>query len=126
MPLVTASRWGSPGLTACELCAGDTLRAADRHPGGQLGRLRALDTAGCARLATVECLDVCEEDVLVVRPSPAGRRAGGRPTWFSRLAGDAATGELRSWLEAGGPGLAPLPASLSPLVVPAPGVPVNG
>ncbi|MFP5334159.1 MAG: hypothetical protein ACLGIV_02500 [Actinomycetes bacterium] len=109
-----------PGLTACASCVGDTLGADDPRPGGQLDRLQALEARGCARLRTVECLDVCEEDVVVVRPSPRGRRAGGRPVWFSRLAGDDATSALEEWLEAGGPGLAPVPQEIAPLVVPAP------
>lgn len=109
-----------PGLTACVLCAGDSLGADDPLPGGQLARLQSLAARGCARLRTVECLDVCEQDVVVVRPSPRGRRAGGRPVWFSGLAGDGATSALEAWLDAGGPGLAPLPGAIAPLVVPAP------
>lgn len=115
-----------PGLTACTLCAGDTLGDADHHPGGQLARLREVERRGCARLATAECLDVCEEDVLVVRPSPLGRRRGGRPVWFSRLAGDPATEALQEWLGAGGPGLAAVPVALRGLVVPAPGEHLTG
>ncbi|UER55440.1 hypothetical protein HJG43_13835 [Kineosporiaceae bacterium SCSIO 59966] len=115
-----------PGLTACILCAGDTLGDADDRPGGQLARLWDLERRGCARLSTVECLDVCEEDVLVVRPSPLGRRSGGRPVWFSRLAGDPVTEALAEWLGAGGPGCADVPAGLRDLVVPAPGQDVAG
>jgi hypothetical protein len=37
--------------------------------------------------------------------------------WFERLAGDAPTAALRSWLTSGGPGTAPLPKALTPLVI---------
>ena len=102
-----------PALTACSLCAGETLGESDPHPGGQLDRLQRLADGGVTGLALVECLDRCERgDVVVARPSTAGRRAGGRSVWFERLAGDDATEELAAWLADGGPGRAPVPAAL--------------
>lgn len=112
------TRSGRPGLSACSLCAGETLGAEDPVEGGQLERLRRLGRDGTARLALVECLDACERgDVVVARPSAAGRAHGGRPVWFERLAGDRATGELGRWLVAGGPGMQPLPPALAPYVI---------
>ncbi|QUC01951.1 MULTISPECIES: hypothetical protein [Cellulosimicrobium] len=106
-----------PGLTACRLCAGETLGQADTHPGGQLERVCAIAASGDARLTVVDCLDACERgDVLVARPVPAVRAAQ-PPIWFERLAGDGLTTELHSWLRAGGPGVAPLPARLSTHVI---------
>jgi (2Fe-2S) ferredoxin len=106
----------TPGLTACSLCAGETLEGVDPLPGGQRVRLERLAATGVARLTLTECLDRCERgDVVVARPSPRGRTCAGRPVWFERLAGDALTRDLASWLTAGGPGLAPVPASLEPL-----------
>ncbi|MFD6142347.1 hypothetical protein [Promicromonospora sp. NPDC060271] len=106
-----------PGLTACSLCAGETLGEND-VPGGQLGRLRRLDAGGVARLTLSECLDECERgDVVVARPSGAGRAAAGRPVWFERLAGDEPTARLREWLQSGGPGIEDVPAELSPLII---------
>ncbi|GAB2681605.1 hypothetical protein [Thalassiella azotivora] len=100
----------TPGLTACSLCAGETL---GESPDGQLRRLRRLGAAGVARVAEVECLDRCERgDVVVARPGPAARRQGGRPVWFSGVAGEAVTGDLAGWLAAGGPGRADLPPAL--------------
>ncbi|GAA2723196.1 hypothetical protein CAE01nite_13020 [Cellulomonas aerilata] len=97
-----------PGLTACSLCSGETLGTADPLPGGQPERLNRLSGAGVARVTFVECLDECERgDVVVARPSGHRRRAGVGPVWFERLAGDGATGELETWLRAGGPGTAP-------------------
>ncbi|WP_282945832.1 hypothetical protein [Cellulomonas endometrii] len=107
-----------PGLTACSLCAGETLGSADPLAGGQLERLRRLSNAGLARLTTVECLDECERgDVVVARPSSVCRAAGAAPVWFERLAGPAATAKLGEWLQAGGPGARALPSSLADLMI---------
>ncbi|MDT0164825.1 hypothetical protein Q9R32_04580 [Actinotalea sp. AC32] len=104
----------TPALTACSLCSGETLGDGDA-PGGQMARLRAIEEAGLARLALVECLDECERgDVVVVRPSPQGRRCGGRPVWFEQLAGPERSEALARWLGSGGPGLAALPDELGP------------
>jgi hypothetical protein len=111
-----------PGLTMCTLCAGDTLGAADDHPGGQGARVRELEMAGVARLTEVECLDVCESDVLVVRPSATCRRLGARPVWLARVAGEEPTEALAHYLRSGGPGATDLPGSVSRHVVPPPGL----
>ena len=113
----------TPGLTACSLCAGETLADRDPLPGGQTERLRRLADGGAARLTFVECLDECERgDVVVARPTGRRRRAGARPVWFERLAGDEATAHLGAWLRAGGPGAATLPAALRDHVIAAPPV----
>lgn len=107
-----------PGLTACSLCAGETLGERDTAAGGQLQRLRRLADSGVARLTTVECLDECERgDVVVARPTGACRGAGARPVWFERLAGDGPTAELGRWLRAGGPGAADVPDALAGYVI---------
>lgn len=102
-----------PGLTACGLCAGETLGESDPRGGGQLGRLRDVAARGVANLHEVECLDQCNQgDVVVVRPCATGRRRGGRPVWFSGLAGDGPTGTLEEWLRRGGPGESEMPSTL--------------
>lgn len=112
-----------PGVTACSLCAGETLGADDPLDGGQLARLTALGASGAARLTLSECLDECERgDVVVARPSVEARRGAAgrgaaRPVWFERLAGDVLTTDLTGWLDAGGPGVVDLPASLAPHVL---------
>lgn len=107
-----------PGLTACALCAGETLGDGDPLAGGQAERLRRLAGAGAARLTFVECLDECERgDVVVARPAGRCRRTGAAPVWFERLAGDGPTARLADWLRAGGPGAVLLPAELAHLVV---------
>jgi hypothetical protein len=110
-----------PDLTMCVLCAGDTLGPSDDHPGGQGARVRALAAAGLARLTEIECLDVCESDVLVVKPSVQCRRAGAGPVWLSQLAGEAPTAALAGYLQGGGPGALDVPAPVRAHVVPAPG-----
>ncbi|WP_235977969.1 hypothetical protein [Flavimobilis rhizosphaerae] len=107
-----------PGLTACSLCAGETLGESDTEGGGQLQRLQRLAESGVARLTTVECLDLCEcGDAVVARPTRASRGAGARPVWFERLAGDEATAELADWLRSGGPGATELPGGLASNVI---------
>ncbi len=106
-----------PGITACRLCAGETLGDSDTHPGGQLERIRAIAARGDARLTVVDCLDACERgDVIVARPTPSAR-AKQPPVWFERLAGDDLTSELHGWLRAGGPGISALPESLRKHVI---------
>lgn len=105
-----------PGLTACALCAGETLGDGDAADGGQRARLDRLAACGVARLTYVDCLDECERgDVVVARPSAAQRADGVGPVWFERLAGDALTGELEQWLADGGPGARPVPEALAGL-----------
>lgn len=109
---------GLPGLTACALCAGETLDGVDDLPGGQAERLRRLADGGVARLTFVDCLDECERgDVVVARPTAHCRRAGVAPVWFERLAGDGPTAALAGWLRQGGPGGGPPPAALRDLVI---------
>ncbi|WP_225753547.1 hypothetical protein [Actinotalea sp. Marseille-Q4924] len=116
-PAAGAPRPDVPGLTACSLCAGETLGEADA-PGGQLARLRRLADDGVARLTLSECLDQCERgDVVVARPAAACRKAGARPVWFDRLAGAEATAHLATWLRDGGPGAAPVPRQLRANVI---------
>lgn len=103
-----------PGLTVCNLCAGETLGETDPHEDGQLGRLRDLAGRGAATIHEVECLDQCNQgDVVVVRPCAAARRRGGRPVWFSGIAGDEQTDVLEEWLRAGGPGGHAVPPDLA-------------
>jgi (2Fe-2S) ferredoxin len=103
-----------PGLTACGLCAGETLGDGDSRDDGQLGRLRDIASRGTATLHEVECLDQCNQgDVVVVRPCATARRGGGKPVWFSGVAGDELTGVLEEWLRDGGPGRREVPEPLA-------------
>ena len=89
-----------------------------RGNGDQQSRTDTLRTFGNANpdtveLLTTDCLDRCDyADVIVIRPSPQGRHAGGRPTWFG-FTDETAHHLLRDWVAAGGPGLATMPAGLT-------------
>ena len=110
----TADRRHVPGLTACGLCAGETLGSEDSHREGQLERLRDIAARGSATLYEVECLDQCNQgDVVVVRPCSGARREGGRPVWFSGVAGEELTETLEEWLLEGGPGRREVPRPLA-------------
>lgn len=117
-PRTNSGTFDRPGLTACSLCAGETLGDSDPLAGGQLTRLRRLAVDGLAGLRLSECLDACERgDVVVVRPTRAARRRGARPVWFERLAGDEPTEALRAWLHDGAVGAAPVPEPLRALLI---------
>lgn len=99
---------GRTGLVMCEGCC------CGRR-GLDTGRLRDFAAANpaVAEVRVTGCLNRCDyADVLVVRPSPDGRRAGGRPVWLG-VVDDAALDLVREWVDAGGPGLAELPARLA-------------
>jgi hypothetical protein len=97
----------------CRDCCCGTER---KHPGvdhaGQLLALRA--AAGRADAVRVsECLDACgDSNVVIVTPSPDGRRRGGRPTWLGLINDEGSLADVTAWIRAGGPGIAPMPAPL--------------
>jgi (2Fe-2S) ferredoxin len=72
-------------------------------------------------IRTSDCLGPCSQaNVMVVRPSPLGRRGGGRPVWLALVRDLAVIDLLETWLADGGPGVAPIPDVLSLHVIPAP------
>jgi (2Fe-2S) ferredoxin len=100
-------------ITVCrDCCCGSTTKhpSVDHH--GQLARLRdALGDTIRVRVST--CLDRCaQSNVVVVNPSPAGRRAGGRPAWLGLVLDPDAIDDVIAWVRAGGPGIAEPPATL--------------
>ncbi|MEV0136338.1 hypothetical protein AB0H83_48950 [Dactylosporangium sp. NPDC050688] len=101
-----------PLVTVCRDCCCGSAR---KHPGvdhaGQVARLRA--ALGLTGVRVSGCLDACERsNIVVVHPTPAARRAGARPVWLGYVLDDAVIGDLTAWVEAGGPGVAPLPEIL--------------
>ncbi|MDO0916758.1 (2Fe-2S) ferredoxin domain-containing protein [Streptomyces sp. DT2A-34] len=103
-------------LVVCRGCCCGNPR---KHPGTdhawQLDRLRAAATDSAGRLAvrTSDCLGPCDQaNVIVVQPSTAGRRAGGRATWIGFALDDDCTDDLLDWAIAGGPGLSEPPPAL--------------
>jgi (2Fe-2S) ferredoxin len=104
-----------PTVTMCRGCCCGTTR---KHPGfdhdAQVTMLRDR-LQGTANFRITDCLGPCERsNVLVVSPSRHGHRTGGRPTWLGSVLDETAAADITSWLCAGGPGLAPLPDTLTP------------
>lgn len=60
-----------------------------------------------------DCLDACQEaNVVVVGPSPDGRRSGARPVWLSGVLSEETTEEVAVWVREGGPGVTDPPGLL--------------
>jgi hypothetical protein len=100
-------------VRVCRDCCCGTER---KHPGvdheGLLSRL-VDGAAGAGRVTPSACLLACDEsDVVVLLPSPAGRRAGGRPVWLRQVLDEATTDAIAEWVQAGGPGVAGAPEAL--------------
>ncbi|MER7177621.1 (2Fe-2S) ferredoxin domain-containing protein [Streptomyces mesophilus] len=101
---------GRPTVTVCRGCCCGT---ADKVPyldhEAQAADLRSA-LAGVALVRRSDCLDVCERaNVIVIQPSAAGRRAGGRPVWLGQVNDPDAAADITAWVRAGGPGLAEPP-----------------
>ncbi|MER6175656.1 (2Fe-2S) ferredoxin domain-containing protein [Streptosporangium sp. NPDC001681] len=97
-------------LTVCrDCCCGSTRKIPALDHDEQLRRLSEI-----ADVHVSDCLDVCEQaNVIVVRPSPAGRAAGGRPVWLGLVNHLDVAEDIAAWIQAGGPGLAPIPDILT-------------
>jgi (2Fe-2S) ferredoxin len=112
------------GVVLCRgCCCGSERRDPDTDHAAQLAAMQLLAHTRPERitLRTSECLGSCAQaNVLVVRPSPAGRRRGGRPVWFGFVGDLRVLDLLEHWLTAGGPGLAALPDELELHVVATP------
>ncbi len=111
-----------PRVRVCRDCCCGTAR---KHPGvdhDALLDLLVTSTTGVATVDVSPCLLACEKsNVVVVQPGPRGRRAGGRPVWLREVLDSGSVEAIATWLEAGGPGLCDVPASLRALVT-TPGV----
>jgi hypothetical protein len=100
-------------ITVCRDCCCGNKR---KHPAvdhdGQLFQLReSLPAPHQVRVS--ECLDACAEaNVIVVHPNPAARRRGARAVWFGLVGTEAVTDDIAAWVQAGGPGVAPMPPIL--------------
>lgn len=69
---------------------------------------------GAGRVRVVrDCLGPCERsNVMVVVPSRAGRKLGGRPVWLAGVLDEDAVTDVIAWLAGGGPGAAVAPDGL--------------
>ncbi|MEU8276432.1 hypothetical protein ACFYOK_31590 [Microbispora bryophytorum] len=97
------------GLVVCRgCCCGSSRKVPRLDHDAQVRRLSEV-----AEVRVTDCLNVCEQaNVIVVRPSPAGRAAGGRPVWLGLVNQMEAADDIADWIRAGGPGLAEPPAVL--------------
>ncbi|GAA2222616.1 MULTISPECIES: (2Fe-2S) ferredoxin domain-containing protein [Streptomyces] len=92
-------------IVVCRDCCCGSPKVTGVDHTAQTERLRE-----AAPVRISDCLDVCDQaNVVVVRPSAAGRAAGGRPVWLGLVNDPAATEDVVSWVREGGPGVAPLP-----------------
>jgi hypothetical protein len=110
----SAARGAGCTITVCRGCCCGNDR---KHPGidhaGQLNRLRRqLAREVRVRLAE-DCVGPCSRaNVIVVSPSRGGRAAGGRPVWLGFVRSNDVIDDISAWANAGGPGIAELPAIL--------------
>jgi len=103
-------------------CCGTQAKHPDVHHAAHLARLRDIADETGGRLRVTGCLGNCERsNTIVVIPTAAGRRAGGRVTWLGTMLDSVAIETLAQWVRSGGPGLAPLPAQLLAHHIAAPG-----
>ncbi|MFH8616103.1 (2Fe-2S) ferredoxin domain-containing protein [Streptomyces sp. NPDC017979] len=101
-----------PTVTVCRGCCCGSPKIAGVDHAAQLRELRT-ELAGRATVRVTDCIDACDQaNVIVVQPSAEGRRAGGRPVWLGLVNDADATGDIKAWIEDGGPGLADPPAVL--------------
>ncbi|GHG39312.1 (2Fe-2S) ferredoxin domain-containing protein [Streptomyces zaomyceticus] len=104
-------------LVVCRgCCCGDARKNPGTDHAGQLARLREAAAASGGRLAvrTSDCLGPCAQaNIVVVQPSTEGRRRGGRAAWVAFALDEDALDDILAWTAAGGPGIAPVPATLA-------------
>ncbi|MFC8365280.1 (2Fe-2S) ferredoxin domain-containing protein [Streptomyces griseorubiginosus] len=107
------------GSASCTLvvcrgcCCGDARKNPGTDHAWQLELLRAGAAEHGFQVRTTDCLGPCDQsNVIVVRPSAAGRRAGAKAAWIGFVTDDEATEEVVRWAAAGGPGVAAPPLTL--------------
>ncbi|GAA2155523.1 hypothetical protein FHX52_4039 [Humibacillus xanthopallidus] len=104
------------GVCTLRVCRDCCCGTQAKHPGvdheGLLTRLE-VDSGDHARVLRSDCLLACDEsNVVVITPSPSGRRRGGRPVWVRRVLDDAAVDAIVDWVRAGGPGISGVPGGV--------------
>jgi hypothetical protein len=114
---VPAGPADGPRVTVCRGCCCGTAR---KHPEVDHAGLLARLTGGVGATGTVrtsECLGPCaESNVVVVGPSAAARRVGGRPVWLSGVLDVLVIDAVCAWVRAGGPGVVEPPRHLDAAV----------
>ena len=98
-----------PTVALCRGCCCGTSKIAGLDHTAQLTDL-CQSLAEVATVRRTDCLDACEHaGVIVIQPSPEGRRRGGRPVWLGLVNDGDAAADITAWIRAGGPGLADPP-----------------
>jgi hypothetical protein len=112
--LIGAAQQRPCTLVVCRgCCCGDPRKHPGTDHAWQLDRLRAAAAEHGFQVRTTDCLGPCDQaNVIVVQPSAAGRRAGGRAVWVGFAMDDDCTEEVAGWAAAGGPGIAEPPVTL--------------
>jgi hypothetical protein len=111
-------RRAGPAADGCTVtvCRGCCCGTESKHPGvDHAGQVAALvdGIGGAGRVRVTDCLDSCERsNVVVVGPSPAGRRAGARPTCLAGVLHPETVAEVVDWVRDGGPGIGDPPGLL--------------
>ena len=104
-------------LTGCivTVCRGCCCGTAHAQPDvDSEAHLAALQAIPGARVRISQCLAACElSNMVVVNPSSDGRAKGGRPAWLGGVVADEEIALIAGWVEAGGPGVAAMPAELA-------------
>lgn len=107
-------------ITICHgCCCGTETKHSDVDSVGHRAAFRefAESAPELVRVQVSDCLDACDRsNVLVVRPSAAGRRRGARPVWLGAVLSGDQVAAVTTWVQDGGPGVAVLPKPLRPLV----------
>ncbi|MFJ8142641.1 (2Fe-2S) ferredoxin domain-containing protein [Streptomyces sp. NPDC096013] len=101
-----------PTVTVCRGCCCGTPKIPGLDHAAQLRELRQA-VSGAATVRVTNCLDACERaNVIVIQPSAAGRKAGGRPVWLGLVNDPDATADIAAWVASGGPGITEPPGIL--------------
>ena len=95
-------------------CCGSARKHRRTDHEGQVEDLREASAAGGGtRVLVADCLDRCDDsNVVLLRPSRAAKRAGGKPLWLGGVLSAAHTELLCGWLRRGGPAAEAPPRSL--------------
>jgi (2Fe-2S) ferredoxin len=116
----TSAKTTRCAITVCHgCCCGTESKHSDVDAVGHRAALRefAESSPDLVRVQVSDCLDACDRsNVLVVRPSAAGRRRGARPVWLGAVLRGEQVDAVTAWVRDGGPGVTDLPKPLRHLV----------